>query len=104
MAARDKYRSALGAPDENAAELMKLYRDLGCTTVDTHALGFGFPDCVVGLVGATELVEFKTEDGDYTPPQRTFIAQWRGSPVRPVRTREDVMNHVQSVRQRIAGR
>ena len=102
MTARAKHRAALGAPDANAAELMQVYRDLGCSVHDTHAVGFGFPDAVCGWVGVTELVEFKTADGDFTPPQRTFIRDWRGSKVRVVRTREDVCAHVTEVRRRVA--
>lgn len=101
MSGRERHRATLGAPDANAAALTKLYRDLGCTVADTHGVGFGFPDAVVGLVGVSELVEFKTVDGGFTPAQVTFNAEWRGALPIVVRTEEDVIAHVQSIRARM---
>jgi hypothetical protein len=92
--------AAKGLPDENHADVVGWYEELFCSVVDTHALGFGFPDLVVGIAGRTELVEVKTEDGQLEASQVRFIRDWRGSKVTVVRTREDVINHVQRVRGR----
>jgi len=93
--------AARGAPDANQAAIVADYEALGCTVVDTHALGFGFPDLVVGLVGRTELVEVKGEAGIVRPGQARFIRDWRGSKVVVVRTRADVVAHVTAIRQRV---
>lgn len=94
-------RFAIGQPDANHHELARCYVDQGCSVVHSTGLGFGFPDLVVGVLGlVTELVEVKTEDGDFTPPQKTFVSIWRGSKVRVVRCREDVIAHVYSMRQK----
>lgn len=96
--------AAKGERDANHGELAQVYRSLGCSIVDTHELGFGFPDAVIGCVGVTELVEFKTADGVPTAAQVTFNRDWRGSRVRVVRCQADVVDHVQSIRQRFSGR
>lgn len=94
--------AAKGPPDANHAELAAVYEELYCSVVDTHGLGFGFPDLVVGIVGQTELVEVKTEFGTVEKSQVRFQRDWRGSKVTIVRTRADVINHVQRVRERIS--
>lgn len=101
MTGRSAVRAAMGNRDANHIELTKLYEQLGCTVVDTHGVGFGFPDAVVGLVGVTELVEFKTEDGQPNTAQERFSRDWRGSRVRIVRSAADVLAHVSEVRRRV---
>jgi hypothetical protein len=89
-----------GRPDKNHAAIVEVYEALYCSVVDTHELGGGFPDLVVGIGGVTCLVEIKYEDGELLPSQKTFTASWRGSKVKVVRTEEDVIEHVRSVRMR----
>lgn len=98
MSARNP--AAKGAPDANHAQVALWYEQLFCSVVDTHEVGGGFGDLVVGVAGITELVEVKTEDGELLPSQKTFHRDWRGSKVVIVRTREDVINHAQSMRRR----
>lgn len=92
----------LGERDANHSELSAVYEQCYCSVKDTSMVGGGFPDAVIGCAGRTELVEFKTADGTLTPPQQTFTRDWRGSSVRIVRTREDVIEHVQCIRERVA--
>jgi hypothetical protein len=94
--------AAQGRPDANHAEVVGWYEELYCSVVDTHGQGFGFPDLVVGVAGITELVEVKTEAGQLEPSQIRFQRDWRGSKVRVVRTRADVILHVQTIRERVS--
>lgn len=89
-----------GRRDANHSDVVKWYRDLGCFVACTADLGLGLPDLFVGAAGVTDPVEIKTEDGDLTPLQKTFIAAWRGSPVAIVRTQTDVIDHVARMRKR----
>jgi hypothetical protein len=86
--------------DANHQEIIDCYRALGCTVADTHRAGRGCPDIFVGVVGISDPVEIKTEDGRLLPSQQTFIDTWRGSPVRVVRTQADVIEHVTEIRRR----
>ncbi len=102
-----KMPARLGAPDENQAEIIAAYLALGCSVVDAHAIGGGFPDLIVGVAApygrVTELTEVKTATGRLEQSQERFIRDWRGSPVVIVRCPEDVAAHVQSVRKRRFG-
>ena len=94
--------AAQGAPDSNHADIVQAYEDCYCSVQDTHALGFGFPDLVVGIAGQTELVEIKTDHGRLEKSQIRFQRDWRGSKVTVVRSQADVINHVQNVRERVS--
>jgi hypothetical protein len=94
--------AAKGAPDANHADVVGWYEDLGCSVVDTHGVGGGFPDTVIGIAGVTCLVEIKTETGILLPSQIRFQRDWRGSKVQVSRTLGDVIAHVQSVRRLVA--
>lgn len=91
---------AFSRKDANHDALAAVYIELGCSCADTSALGGGFPDAVVGAAGVTDLVEFKTQGGTIEPAQVTFDAKWRGSPCWVIRTRDDVVFHVQNMRAR----
>lgn len=88
--------------DANHCQVLAWYEELGCSVADTHAAGLGVPDAFVGCVGQCHPVEIKTDEGRLLPSQETFIAKWRGSPVRVVRTQQDVIDHVQDMRKRRA--
>jgi len=78
--------------DLNQAEIIAALRAAGATVADTHTVGAGFPDLVVGIAGKTVLVEVKAEAGPLrlTEPERRFMCEWRGDPVRILRTMADV--------------
>jgi hypothetical protein len=94
--------AAQGRTDANHAQVRGWYEELYCSVVDTHRMGGGFPDLVVGIATTTELVEVKTEDGQQLPSQITFQKTWRGSKVVVVRTQADVINHVTNIRERVS--
>lgn len=84
--------------DSNHKEIMKIFRDLGCTVFSTHMVGKGFPDMVVGYRCANYLVEVK--DGSLapsrrklTPDEQEFVDGWNGT-VSIVETIQDAINLV----------
>ena len=89
-------------PDANQLEIMGYYTELWCGVVDTHGVGGGFGDLVVGTAGITDIVEVKTYQGHLEPAQVTFHRDWRGSKVVIVKTKADVINHVLNMRERAA--
>ena len=46
--------------------------------MDTHEVGHGFADLVIGFRGKTYLFEVKTADGRLTPDEVKFHNEWRG--------------------------
>ncbi len=93
-----------GKPDANHSAVKQWYRELGCSVADCKDVGLGCPDLFVGCVGITDPVEVKTEDGGLLPSQVTFTMSWRGSPVRIVRTQQEVIDHVSDMRRRFRSR
>lgn len=83
--------------DSNHAEIARTFEQLGCSVFDTSAMGDGFPDLVVGLVGLSLLIEIKTPDGKLTPAQESLIERWR-APIYVVGNVEDVAGLVQRIR------
>lgn len=80
--------------DGNHKEIIQAFRDLGASVFDTAALGFGFPDIVIGMKGSNVLVEIK--DGSLPPSKRKltpdeikFHELWRGKVV--------IINNVEEV-------
>lgn len=64
--------------DSNQREIVEGLREFGATVFDTHMVGHGFPDIVVGYGGKNYLFEIKTDGGRLTPDEVKFIANWRG--------------------------
>ena len=69
--------------DANQPEIVKAFRDLGCSVRSIHMVGDGVPDLIVGIAGITLLVEIK--DGKKPPSARQltraealFHENWRG--------------------------
>ncbi len=68
--------------DNNHSEIVKTFRQLGCSVFDTSRVAGGFPDLVVGKHKITCLVEIKqSEKSKYTLAQELFMMNWRGSAV-----------------------
>jgi hypothetical protein len=80
-----------GKPDAGDAELVTLARRLGATVTITSHVGFGFPDWVLGIRGATILVERKTRGGAYRTSQVQFYRRWTGGPIVKVETTDDLL-------------
>lgn len=79
-----------GRVDANQAALVAYARARGASWVSLANVGDGVPDGLLGYQGHTWLVEVKTATGRLTPDQSQFLMLWRGSPVRIVRTVEDI--------------
>lgn len=89
--------------DANQAVIVSAYEELYCSVLDIHKQGEGSPDLLVGIANqVNDLVEVKSEAGALEPNQLTFQKTWRGRRVVVVRTRQDVENHVLSVRERLS--
>ena len=68
--------------DANQSEIVKVFKDLGCSVFDTSRVAGGFPDLMIGKNKKTVLVEIKSsEKASYTPAQEMFMLNWRGSTV-----------------------
>ena len=87
--------------DSNHGEIRGFYEDLYCSVYDVHIVP-GFVDFVVGVQTkhgrVNELVEVKTEDGKPTAKQKRFACEWRGKAPVVVRTKADVIAHVERLR------
>jgi Holliday junction resolvase len=88
--------------DANQAELVALYRKLGCSVVSLASVGAGVPDLLIGCNSITDLAEVK--DGSkspsaqkLTPDQVQWHDEWKGS-VRVINCPEDVIQHVAQLR------
>ena len=83
--------------DGNHKEIVKAFRDSGCTVLDLASVGGGCPDLLVGYGGRNILVEVK--DGSkppsarkLTPDQVVFCDSWRGGCVYVVEDIDGVVN------------
>jgi hypothetical protein len=83
--------------DENHREIVRLYRQAGCSVADTSRLP-GFVDIVVGAFGRNHLVEIK--DGkkaksrqSLTQTQKELHDSWRGK-ITIIRDADDVLRHL----------
>jgi len=90
--------------DKNQTELVKIYRQLGCSMTDLSEVGKGCPDYLVGVAGVSCPVEFK--NGKLSPSRRKLTDaqvewhdEWQGS-VWIVDTAEKVVEHVKWLRAR----
>jgi Holliday junction resolvase len=68
--------------DENQSEIVKTFKNLGCSVVDLSRVGRGCPDLAVGINGITVFVEIKRDaKAKYTEHQVEWMAAWRGGTV-----------------------
>lgn len=80
-------------PDGNRAELRRLWRDQGGSWLDIeHGGTAGAPDALVGLHGASVLVELKVGRAKLRPSQIAFQVAWRGCPICVVRTVDELLS------------
>ncbi len=93
-----------GRRDSTHAEIRDELRALGASVRDTGDVGQNFPDLVVGLCGATFLVEAKAAKGKLSDGQSEFARTWRGSPVVVLRSRVEAREWLIRTRRDLAGR
>jgi len=76
------YNDAMGyqvkRTDANQQEVMDYLRKEGFTVWDTHELGGGFPDIVVGCEDGNVLVEIKQPGGKLNEKEQNFFDTWKG--------------------------
>jgi hypothetical protein len=65
--------------DSNHNEIVKVFRQLGCSVLSLAALGKGVPDLLVATHGITWLVEIKAGKGKENALQTAWGASWQGS-------------------------
>lgn len=89
--------------DANQTEIVKAFRELGCSVAITSHLGKGFPDMVVGIMGRHNLL-VEVKDGakppskrKLTPDEQEFKDNWTGQYC-VVESIEDVHRLVNEVR------
>lgn len=76
--------------DANHDTIAQAFKDHGASVIDTHALGDGFPDIVVGYRGFTALVEVKNGRNRLTDDERRARDNWLGGDWLIIRTVDEV--------------
>ena len=95
---------ARASKDGNHDEIVRRFRQLGCSVLETIKTGIpGFPDCVVGCVGKTYLVEIKDPHTRYgraglNANQTAFAQDWRGGKLFVVTSEDEATALVQNWR------
>ena len=77
--------------DENHAEIVAGLKQACRSVAETHRLGGGFPDLLVGFGGKMWLFEVKTKEGKLQKSQLEFFETWRGPKPIVVRTLEEAL-------------
>ena len=87
--------------DKGHPQIVDALRAVGASVQSLAAVGVGCPDLLVGRGGRTYLLEVKaplgpeggaSEDGQkLQPSQKSWIAAWRGDPVRVVRSVDEAL-------------
>ena len=92
--------------DANQADVLTGLRLAGYRVHDTHGLGGGFPDALVGTPWRT-LVLIEIKDGQKPPSRRqltadetTFHADWHRFPVFTVTSAKDAIEQIDQDRER----
>jgi hypothetical protein len=90
--------------DDNQPEIVHGLRLAGYSVADTHVVGDGFPDIVVGgpdhhKAGYLSiwLMEIKNKDGKVTRREHEWHEAWRGPKVPIVRTIDDALRVVGAI-------
>lgn len=86
-----------GRVDQNHKDVVAAFRALGAEVISLADLGGGVPDLLVGLDGASYLVEVKQPRGTLRPDQEAFMEIWP-APVSVVRDVDDVIAMVTRLR------
>lgn len=89
--------------DSNHDAVVAELRAHGATVLETHALGNGLPDLIVGYRGVTALVELKNGSRDHQTirekrerlaRQAAYLARWAGGPAFVATSTEDVLQRL----------
>lgn len=69
--------------DNNQPEIVKIFRDLGCSVQHLHTIGKGCPDVLIGKDGQNFLIEIKNgskhlSQKKLTKDEAEWHQKWRG--------------------------
>lgn len=64
--------------DNNHNDITKTLSKMKISHKDTHMIGNGFPDLIIGFMGVNFLVEIKTNNGTLTDKEEDFFEFWEG--------------------------
>ena len=78
--------------DGNHTSIVEDLRRLGFSVWDTHTVGKGGPDVIVGIRLHNILVEIKDGKNDLNEKEKAFKTMWRG-PYIVARCAEDVISY-----------
>lgn len=88
--------------DDNHGDLREVARKMGVSWFDTHQVGNGFGDAVIGLCGLNVLIEIK--DGSKPPSKRAltpmeidFHSSWLGR-IEVVESEQELIDLINSIR------
>lgn len=91
--------------DANQAEIVKVFRSMGCSVAVTSMVSNGFPDLIIARNGVNILIEVK--DGSKNPSARKltddeadFHEKWKGS-IYIVESIDDAIKVVNSLRDQV---
>lgn len=91
--------------DANHSEVKQALESAGWDVADTHTLGRGFPDLVIGKGGLTILVEVKSgEKAGLTQAEAQFFSQWSGGPLLIVRSALEAVEMVEAILDEVRGK
>lgn len=94
-------RSRRARPDANQPEIFDGLRRAGYLVEDTSAVGYGFPDAVVGTPWDTmATLEVKSEDGELRPSQVKWSLKWHRFPRVVARTLAEALAGFEALRDR----
>lgn len=87
--------------DGNHTGIVKRLREYGMSVANTHRLGEGFPDIVVGWRGVNGMFEIKDplrkpSEQRLTEDEEPFHARWKGQ-IAVVRTAEEALEWMQKM-------
>jgi hypothetical protein len=80
--------------DSTQRAIVEALRTAGCSVQSLASVGGGCPDLLVGVLGATYLLECKTKGEDLRDRQRAWAGMWRGMPPLVVHTPEEALKAV----------
>jgi hypothetical protein len=82
--------------DANHNDIVRELRACGCKVAELHQHGDGIPDTVVAHPAGTIMlwVEIKTDDGELTPAEMEFFADWPQETRMIARTTDDVLRRL----------
>lgn len=82
--------------DQNHAQIVAVFRKLGCSVQSLAGVGGGCPDLLIARCGEMRLVEVKSPKGGFTPDQVEWQHRWNAQ-VDTVRTVEEAVGLVNSM-------